>query len=68
LWKTDRNQEFRKFLANALKPPGGGGDEEVVEEEDGENDDKDPVVDYLPLDKFEEKILYYKELLLEIKE
>lgn len=77
LWKNDRNTEFRRFLNQALKTQPGEGKEgeegEVAEAkpEGGEEDEekpKDPVADILPLDKFEEKIVFYKNLLNEINE
>lgn len=76
LWKNDRNTEFRRFLNQALKAQSENEEEEEAaaegqeEDEDGDGEDKskDPSVDNLPLDKFEEKILYYKNLLIEIQE
>jgi dynein heavy chain len=63
LWKTDRNAEFAKFLKQADK---GNTDDagEDGEQEDGTS--KDQASESLPLEKFEEKIIYYKDLLSEV--
>lgn len=80
LWKTDRNVEFNKFLAAAIaeanreegdeekkedKKPEKEGEEEEQEVHDHEELSGDEI---LPLNKFEEKILFYKELQVEIAE
>lgn len=68
LWKTDRNVEFEKFLALALKPPSNDEEDEDDEDEEKEIKKSGGDSDDLPLEKFEEKILYYKELMVEIEE
>jgi dynein heavy chain len=72
LWKTDRKTEFDKFLAqssseaSASETKAADADDDEGEEEDKGPKDEDNV--FLPLDKFEERIVYYNQLQTEISE
>jgi len=79
LWKTDRNVEFKKFLSSALTSSSSSSSSDdkkrAMEDEDDDEFKSDSsqshgemaiLNEMLPLDKFEQKILYYKELGQEI--
>jgi len=84
LWKTDRNAEFTKFLqaamaeqkaANPNAAASAPKDGDDAPKDDGDDDDsdkdasaEDQIGEVLPLEKFEEKILYYREIAAEIGE
>lgn len=79
LWKTDRTVEFNRFLAQAKKQEetSNGKSSQASPDNEAENeggDDDEPADPNaksgasLPLDKFEEKINYYRELQSEISE
>mmetsp|Transcript_17270 Transcript_17270/g.33650 ORF Transcript_17270/g.33650 Transcript_17270/m.33650 type:complete len:4514 (+) Transcript_17270:154-13695(+) len=72
LWKTDRQQEFNKFLSQSSQEEEKESEEGEEAEADGEakedKKDKDAEPMFLPLDKFEEKILYYNQLQSEIND